>query len=107
MTILRVEVVRRAFEYFMAKKCTRREHEFGSSKLYTCSTFPLEIISGAKSTVYVHTTFLSVERTRDGQSSSSKERSKFSSYYIHKSETYIFYRDHYTKITNRESESGT
>lgn len=43
------------------------------------------------------------EQTRDEQSSFKKEWSKLSSYYIHKNETYIFYRDHYTKITNRKS----
>lgn len=57
MTIFKVEVDRMAFKYFMAIM-----HTMGtlvaSSKLYTCLTFPLEIIFDAKSTVYVQTTSL-------------------------------------------------
>lgn len=61
MTILKVEVDRRAFKYFMAKMYTVGT-EVCSSKLYTCSTFPLEIISDA--TLYVHTTFVSLADSR-------------------------------------------
>lgn len=62
VAILKGEVDRRAFRYFLTAKMYTRGTLVASSKLYTCSTFPLEIIFDAKSTEYVHTTFCQLNR---------------------------------------------
>ena len=74
----------------------------GFSKLYTCSSFSLEIIFDAKSTVYVHTSFCQFNRPKMIKAALKKKES-LNCLHIYTSETYIFYRDHYAKITNRVS----